>query len=57
MRSEEPQTASDVWSIDRKRQAETALRENEAYQRGMLEGMRKFNSTLLNPENNQEMVQ
>ena len=57
MISEEPQTASDVWSIDRKRQAEAALAENESYRRGMLEGMRKFNSTLLNPENNQEKVQ
>ena len=51
MTSEEPQTASDVWSFDRKRQAEAALAENESYRRGMLEGMRKFNSTLLNPEN------
>lgn len=51
MTSEEPQTASDVWSFDRKRQAEAALAENESYRRGMAEGMRKFNSTLLNPEN------
>jgi hypothetical protein len=57
MTSEEPQTASDVWSFDRKRQAEAALAANESYQRGMLEGMRKFHSTLLNPENNQEMEQ
>ena len=52
MTSEEPQAASDVWSFDRKRQAEQALRGNEAYQRGMAEGMKKFNSSPLDPENN-----
>lgn len=51
MTSEEPQTASDVWSFDRRQQAEAALAENEAYQRGMAEGMKRFNSTPLNPEN------
>jgi hypothetical protein len=50
-------TPAEVMNRDRKQRAETALAENEAYQRGMAEGMRKFNSTLLNPENNQEKVQ
>ncbi|MGA9204118.1 hypothetical protein [Methanoregula sp.] len=44
-------TPAEVMNRDRKQRAETALAENEAYQRGMAEGMRKFNSTLLNPEN------
>ena len=44
-------TPAEVMNRDRKQRAETALAENEAYRRGMAEGMRKFNSTLLNPEN------
>ncbi len=52
-----PLTPGEIMNRDRKQRAEAALRENEAYQRGMAEGMRKFNSTLLNPENNQEKVQ
>ena len=52
-----PLTLGEIMNRDRKQRAEAALRENEMYQRGMAEGMRKFNSTLLNPENNQEKVQ
>jgi len=44
-------TPGEVMNRDRKQRAETALAENVAYQKGMEEGMRKFNSTLLNSEN------
>ncbi|MGO9871963.1 MAG: hypothetical protein ACLQBP_02090 [Methanoregula sp.] len=47
-----PLTPGEIMNRDRKQRAEAALRENEMYQEGMLEGMRRFNSTLLPHENN-----
>jgi hypothetical protein len=44
-------TPGEVMNRDRKQRAEAALAENVSYRKGMADGMRKFNSTFLNPEN------